>query len=113
MYLPPALLALPLALAPLAAPAAPAATAAGPGYTCDEILASRPAVYGDSNCVAEGGAPQSGFITTTGRYHLNERKGEKKSFTCIGGNADAPTSIAPKRCDWPHARTWPGYGKYH
>ena len=81
-------------------PAPPAPTT--PTYICDNVVAQDPAYLGTPNCAAYGGMPTAGVIPDSQAYTITPRNGDPygniQSVRCNGGSADAPTSIAGKKC---------------
>jgi hypothetical protein len=81
-------------------PAPPAPTT--PAYICDNVVYNDPAYFGVTNCQPYAGAIATGFVPESSRYTVRPRSGDPlgnvQTFSCSGGYADTPTTIAPKKC---------------
>ncbi|MFJ4668359.1 hypothetical protein [Kitasatospora purpeofusca] len=60
--------------------AATPAYATTPSYTCDNVTAVGPVGTGQLNCVASGGAPATGAITTA---FTIVRRSDQVTYTCV------------------------------
>ncbi len=93
---------LPVAMAQPPTPAPPPPPPTTPTYICDNVLANQPAVFGHNNCEPFGGVPMSGLIPNSTKYVVIPRKGDSmgniQKWSCYGGSADMPVSIAPRGC---------------
>lgn len=81
-------------------PAPPAPTT--PTYICDSITGNEPAYFGVGLCAPYGGMQPTGLIAAGTSYILTPRTadplGNIQSFKCRAGNADTPSTVAPKTC---------------
>lgn len=73
-----------------------------PTYICDTITGFDPAYFGVGNCAPYGDMQPVGLIAAGKTYTLTPRTadplGNIQSFRCTAGNADTPSTVAPKKC---------------
>ncbi|MFJ5927548.1 hypothetical protein ACIQF6_33635 [Kitasatospora sp. NPDC092948] len=90
-------------LTPMLAPAAYAAPAAAPGYRCSYLAWDGGQQWiGTDDCVAVGGAPESGPIqgtfTITGRSPASTVRCTQPANSFLSGTAETPDTVTGYQC---------------